>query len=76
MPENWKLIKGCKSGISHTSSTNTTSNTKVPFNFCFSFLFETSDLTYLPSLIFYVFGVDFFGRPKILGYSKILLYPN
>ena len=27
-------------------------------------------------MIFYVYGVDLFGRPKILGYSKALLYPN
>ena len=76
MPENWDLIKGAKTGISHTASTNLTSSTKLPFNFCFSFSFETSDITKIPQILFYVFGVDFFGRPKILGYGKTLLYPN
>jgi len=65
----WSLVKGNTSGITHCACMSTT-NDELFFNYTTNFEVKTTSLYKFPCVLFTVYGMDFFGRSVVLGYGQ------
>jgi hypothetical protein len=66
----WELVGGQPSGISHKSIS---SEEKIIWNFPFGVTFQTKNIMGWPQIVVIIYGTDYYGRSIPKGYGNIHL---
>lgn len=66
----WAVEWGVPTGVTHAANSSESVSNVACFDFIQKFTLRTTNLQNFPQVLFIIYGMDFMGRPVVLGYGQ------